>query len=288
MIIYHADDYGINIKQSKRILECHEKGILNSCSVVPNSPQLKECMDILDENMLVSVHINFVEGICCADPKTIPLLVDREGKFKVSYCKMMWLSIIKPFTLRKQIRQECISQIKRVCQYIKPGEQLRIDSHMHYHMIPVVFRGLCDACKDIDIDVEYIRWPLEPFQPFLAHKEIWKKISWVNIVKSILLHIFGLINYPALVRAGLKKKRAIFFGIMFTGKMYYETVSYLLDDFIELARTKSMDLEVLFHPGAIYDGEIYLDTKYKEFYQMKNRMLEGETLLRLNRYKDED
>lgn len=87
MVIYHADDYGINIKQSQRILECHEKGMLNSCSVVPNSPQLKECMYILDENMLVSVHINFVEGICCAILKQFPYLWIGKGNLRYHIAK---------------------------------------------------------------------------------------------------------------------------------------------------------------------------------------------------------
>ena len=39
-IWFHADDYGVTPEQSKRILDCYKQGVLNSISVLPNSPLL--------------------------------------------------------------------------------------------------------------------------------------------------------------------------------------------------------------------------------------------------------
>ncbi|MDE6219323.1 MAG: ChbG/HpnK family deacetylase, partial [Lachnospiraceae bacterium] len=47
-IWFHADDYGVTTEQSKRILSCYQDGVLNSISVLPNTPALRESLDILD------------------------------------------------------------------------------------------------------------------------------------------------------------------------------------------------------------------------------------------------
>lgn len=281
MTIFNADDYGINLQQSDRILFCNRNGCLNGISIMPNSRWLKESIDMLDNTVKVKIHLNFIEGKCCASKEKIPLLVDNEGKFKLSYKDMLILSLIWGKDLRKQVKEECMAQIQRVCQVMEKDYKVGIDSHMHYHMIPVVFRGLYDACMTLDVKIGYIRWPVEPFIPFLKHIEIWRNISCINLVKSILLHIFGIINYPILVKAGWKKKTAVFFGVLFSGRMFYNPVRSVLPEFELYAKRKRKDLEVLFHPGGIYNGEEYLDDKYIGYYQMKNRSKEGKALIKL-------
>ena len=46
-IIYHADDFGANEEVSEHILDCYREGALNSLSVLPNSPCLAHCMEML-------------------------------------------------------------------------------------------------------------------------------------------------------------------------------------------------------------------------------------------------
>ena len=78
--IFHADDFGITPEQSRRILECCDgcpggRGLLNSLSVLAGSPRFEECASLLDgrpEGLRVGVHLNFVEGPCCADPAAVP------------------------------------------------------------------------------------------------------------------------------------------------------------------------------------------------------------------------
>ena len=91
--IFHADDFGITPEQSRRILECCDDypggaGLLNSLSILAGSPRFEECADLLDgrpDGLRVGVHLNFVEGPCCADPVDVPLLVDEKGMFKLGY-----------------------------------------------------------------------------------------------------------------------------------------------------------------------------------------------------------
>ena len=70
-IIFHSDDYGINLSSSQYILDCHEQGSLNSLAILANSPNFIPCCELLSPyiksgSIDISVHLNLVEG--CIDP----------------------------------------------------------------------------------------------------------------------------------------------------------------------------------------------------------------------------
>lgn len=283
MVLFHADDYGLDPHESEKILYCRKHGCLNSVSVMPNSPLLDECLHMLDGQIRLGVHLNFMEGRCCSVKQEVSLLVDEEGMFCLSYGKMLLLSCIRYRSFRRQIKAECAAQIQRVVQLTGMDCRLRIDSHLHCHMIPAVFHGLKDACRQLHVDVEYVRWPVEPLLPYLRHRNVWRCIPPVNLVKNLLLHLFALVNYPVLVKAGWKNKTAVFFGVLFTGKMFFQPVACVLPEFEKLAEKKNKDLEVLFHPGGIDAGDVHSDIRFAEFYNSPCRAMESDTLIRLKK-----
>ena len=89
-IWFHADDFGVTAEQAKRILDCYQNGVLNSISVMPNTPALAESLALLREadpqgNKIRRVlHLNFVEGKPLAGAENVPLLVDKTGYFNKS------------------------------------------------------------------------------------------------------------------------------------------------------------------------------------------------------------
>lgn len=146
-IIFHADDYGANKEISQQILDCCKNGgALNSLSVLPNSPDLEECMELLApyrERLEISVHLNLAEGPSAADPRQIPWLVDQRGMFAISFLKVLLLSFTgRRRELKRQIRIEMEAQIGRMLPYVNT---LRIDSHQHYHMIPIVLESILEV-----------------------------------------------------------------------------------------------------------------------------------------------
>ena len=87
-IWFHADDYGVTPEQSERILDCYKQGVLNSISVLPNSPALVECRKLLDEadpkhQIRRVLHINLVEGRPAAGADQVKLLVDGQPSSQV-------------------------------------------------------------------------------------------------------------------------------------------------------------------------------------------------------------
>ena len=64
-IEFHADDYGLFPAQSCRILDCYHHGVLNGISIMPNSPCLEECMELVRpvrKDLQLTIHLNLVEG----------------------------------------------------------------------------------------------------------------------------------------------------------------------------------------------------------------------------------
>ena len=74
MTEFHADDYGLFLEQSEHILECYHHGALNGTSVIANGPELEDCLRKLPKTgMLLSVHLNLMQGTCLAPAEEIPL-----------------------------------------------------------------------------------------------------------------------------------------------------------------------------------------------------------------------
>ena len=147
-IIYHADDYAACREVSEHILECYRNGALCSLSVLPNGNALEESMELLapvQDQIKVSIHFNLAEGHCVAEPSQVPLLVDERGMFHISFFKvLLWSFTGKRKELRREIELEMSAQLARMLPYVK---SVRVDSHQHYHMIPIVLKSILKAVE---------------------------------------------------------------------------------------------------------------------------------------------
>ena len=144
----------------------------------------------------MSVHLDFVEGHCLAGARQVPLLV-KEGSdlMGLSWGGLFTLSHIpwKSRVAKKQLKREIKAQIERVqetviCIMDLAKEQgiackqksIRIDSHQHAHMIPVVWEALTEVIEEERYEVEYIRNSKEVLGAFLSEASLWKTYRPVN------------------------------------------------------------------------------------------------------------
>ena len=114
MTEFHADDYGLFPAQSGRILDCWREGALNGTSLMPNSPCLDECLDMLPpEGIALTVHLNLIEGRCLAPKEALPLLVDDRGVFRVSFSSLLFSRFTGKYReYRREIKMELSAQIR--------------------------------------------------------------------------------------------------------------------------------------------------------------------------------
>ena len=258
MTDYHADDYGLFPTQSRRIAGCCLNGVTNGISVMPNSPYLPECMEILrpiEKDLRIAVHLNFMEGHSICTPEEVDLLVNKQGIFNVSFGKLLLASVLPSRRrYRAQLKKEIHAQIHAVTPYLG-GRPLRIDSHSHYHMVPVVFDALMDVIQEESLSVSYIRIPEEYVKIyFLCRKELVQFLP-INLLKVLILNLLAKRSKRKYRKFLESLEQSVFCGVMYSGRMCSQNMGVLLPKMEHLAKRCGKNLEVLAHPGGVYEQE---------------------------------
>lgn len=258
-IEYHADDYALFPVQSGRILDCRRNGNLNGVSIMPNSPWLGQCMSDLipfSADMALTVHLNLLEGKSLCQPEEIPLLTDEDGVLNGSFFRLLLHSFLPGRkAYQDQLKKELRAQIHAVLDHMEPGMPLRLDGHAHYHMIPVVFDAMMDVIREENLYVSYIRIPREYPLLYLRHLCELQDLACINLVKVLILNLLAWRaehRYAAQLAA---MDRKLFLGVFLSGRMYRQNVSRILPDAVKLASRMGRNMEILAHPGGVYEEE---------------------------------
>lgn len=295
-IWFHADDFGVTTEQSERILGCCQNGALNSISVLPNTPALRESLAVLNRcdpdgtRIRRVLHLNFVEGKPLAGAENVPDLVDDSGYFNRSFIHFFRWNFVKRGAgrreLARQLRLEIAAQLRAVtgaCDY----KITAVDSHQHYHMIPIVFDCLMEVLGEKEFEhlrIRQIRIPVDPAAPLMRHAQMRRGVPKMNWVKWCILKIYAERNKKILRCKGIDTP--VFFGIFYTCEMKREVVEALLPAYKAYADKRDQDLELMFHPGNLMASHELLDARSKElvaFYMSDNRYYEAECLKLLRR-----
>ena len=290
-VILHADDFGYNKEVSNDILDCFYNGTLHGISIMPNSKYFEECMEMLKEekngrkpgDLLKTIHFSISEGPSVSDKSELPLLVNDEGMFRLSFFKLLLMSFgSNKNELKRELKIELKAQLDKCLPYI---DEVNIDSHVHYHMIPLVFNTLMEVAIESKREIGYVRVPAEPLGPFIKHIGMYTSYDPINIVKNVVLNMLAFIN-----KKNVKKymdKSAVFFGIVMSGHMDIDRVSKLIPDFVSIANKKGMDLEILAHPGHATDKATVLDPSNEEYAKAplsENRLIEKKMFMEIAKY----
>lgn len=287
----HADDYGESLHCSQDILDCIKAGKLDSISVISNMSCFEECVKLyrkeegtFPKQPTLSVHLNFMEAHCLEDPARVPDLVDEEGRFCISWMKLFLRSYLPGRKkLKEELKLEMKLQIMKVWKAFPEMKKLRIDSHQHTHMIPVVAEALFEVLKENKWDVEYIRNSREPISPFVRKVSLYGTYRPVNMIKNIIL------NYCGLRLEGCFRRKMLepmyLWGLVMSGYMDEERVCILLPDMKKKAMENGRNLEILFHPGLARKEELtpeFTQTDAIGFYISTDRHVEKDAVMHLH------
>ena len=289
LIDIHADDYALTVHTSEDILDLMKDGVLDSISIVPNNNCYSACMDMLKSSIphlpylpKMSVHLNLVEGLS---------LASADRSYITSTWRSLFIDSYDPFrkaAAKTLIKDEIAAQTERVWEDIKdciriakehniPFSQkgLRIDSHQHAHMIPIVWSALTEYLKESSTQTEYIRNSKEPLWPFIAAPKLWKTYRPVNIIKNRILYLFS--GNPDKYDKANGHKPMYMWGLVMSGKMDAERIKKLYPSLAKKASKDNRTLEILFHPGRMTEDELTDEiprSSAEEFYLSANRDIE--------------
>ena len=306
----HADDYALTVNTSKDMLSCMEQGQLDSISIVPNMSCFDECMELLYASIpslpflpKMSVHLDFVEGRCLAGTRQVPFLVEAEsGRMSLSWGGVFILSYLpwKRHTAKEQLKKEIKAQIKRVQTAVIRAmdiakehgiacaqQGLRIDSHQHAHMIPVVWDALTEVIAEEQYQVEYIRNSKEMLKVFLAEVSLWKTYRPINFVKNRLLALYSY-KVDRYAKANHMEQMYLW-GLIMSGHMDYDRIVRLYPMISREAQRDNRALEILFHPGLTLPEEVSEEIgeeAARDFYLRDDRHVEMEAVKRMAKEKN--
>lgn len=292
MIVFHADDYGLSENVSREILSLTDQGMLDGLSVIINMQHSEQSLWQLisssassdpKHSLRICLHLNLMEGHCCASPQEIPLLVNSNGYFSLSWAKLFAASYCPTMRIkyRAQLQIEITAQIKRFLRIMPDDYVLRLDSHQHTHIIPVVWDALLDSLKDQQFPCEFIRIPAEPLLPYLREPSLYLSYGLTSWVKNAILNFCS-------IRANRQSPakdcgRFSLWGIMMGCHMDTPRVEQLLPHFQHYGNEATLCM--LFHPGQILPSEISEEYNNPAFLNVEtsdNRKMEYQTLTLLH------
>ncbi len=256
--ILNADDFGMSEAYNKAVSEGINNGILTSASICANGDAFEEAItDIIPNctNLSVGIHLNIIEGKSLTQ---CPMLTDKEGNFNNGYIALILKSFNKDFMA--QVEQEFRAQIEKIMARTTVDH---IDSHVHTHAIPNIFKLTLKLAKEYGIP--YIRTQFE--KPYIVpsmKKHLNTKYP-PNILKIILLNTFTMINKPLVKESGIRTNDYLI-GVGYTGMMDDMTIEYGLK-----ALNGDCIAEALIHPCK-YDEPIE-DSHHFEYLITQNEDL---------------
>lgn len=280
MVYFCADDYGISKKYNKRIEECIEKGILNKVSVLPNGDIEDFVQRLSRKDVLLTLHLNLVEGYPLSPREAVSLLIDKNGCFKYSFIGLFLMS----FSFRrKALEQQIYTEIRNQLRFWieKTGDRsISVDCHQHVYEIPWIFKTLMRVIRDEGLDVKYLRIPAEPIRAYLFNPSLYSSYSLTGLIKQWLLKGLAFLNRGAL--KGMSFSSAYFMGVMFSGRMTQVRVERLLKHYLYFSQKNKRNIEVAFHPGYSGDDLELISgsrSSFRNFYVSPWRSIEYENLM---------
>ena len=304
----HADDYALTVNTSIDMLSCMKQGQLNSISIVPNMSCFRECMELLYQVIpelpflpKMSVHLDFVEGRSLAESEQVPLLTKGEqtlmglswgGLFILSYHP--W----KRRTAKEQLKKEIKMQIETAHAAIGRAmaiakehgipcgqKSIRIDSHQHAHMIPVVWEAMTEVIEEEHYEVEYIRNSKEVLSAFLSEVSLWRTYRPINFVKNRLLSLYS--HKVDRYAKAHNMEQMYLWGLVMSGYMDYDRIVRLYPKIASKAEKDKRVLEILFHPGLTLTEEVSEEIgeeAAKDFYLRQDRHVEMDALSKTSQF----
>ena len=255
--ILNADDFGINHNINKGVLDGYNCGIINSTSICANGNSFDSAInDILPEcpDLCVGIHLNIIEGKALC-PDKIPMLVDKNGYFNNSWSQLLKKSFNKEFL--KQVEIEFNAQAEKILLHLTPAH---IDSHVHTHAIPNLFKLTCKIANKYNIP--YVRTQYEkPYITPILQKHL--NINYpINQIKVLLLNSFTKINQKTLNQYQKLKTNDYLIGVSYTGMMDDNTIKNGLKIF---KNEENLLIEALIHP--------YFEEKKAEYNITQNKKM---------------
>ncbi len=219
-LIINADDFGISENVNRAIVDGYKNGVLTSTTIMANAPAFEHAVSLLPEieGISMGVHLNVIEFSTLKNPlKRTSLLYDNNGNYNNGYVQLILKSFNKDFLI--EIEDDFRLQIETILSKTNVDH---IDSHVHVHAIPNIFKIVCKLAAEYGI--KHIRTQFE-YPYFIPDIKKYFSVKYpVNWVKLLLLNYFTILNTKHLEQYPDIATNTNFIGVNYTGYMDKNTL----------------------------------------------------------------
>lgn len=271
-LIFNSDDFGYSDAFNVGVKNGFLSGVLTSTCILANGEAFDSAInDILPQikGIGLGIHLNVIEGKSLTNSK---LLCDSNSYFKNDFIAILSKSYDKEFLTH--IEKEFRAQIEKI---LSCTEVDHINSHVHVHSIPEIFKLTCKLANEYKI--KNIRTQLEvPYMVPSITKHFSAKYP-MNLVKFSLLNGFSLMNKKTAKKYNLTTNDYVL-GVTYTGYMDEDSVVYGL----KAITAKDCICEILIHPCFYEETNIEKPFNYQEYLitqspTIKDKILEQDWIL---------
>ena len=156
-LVVTADDLGLTEGVNRAVVQAHTAGIVTTTSLLAVGTAFGHAVSLLraHPHLDVGAHLAIVgEDPPLLTPAEVPTLVDRRGRFPLSYrtvCARAAAGLLDP----DDVRREMSAQLARIQDTGLPVSHL--DTHQHTHLWPLVGRVVAAMARDAA--VPWVRLP---------------------------------------------------------------------------------------------------------------------------------
>ena len=155
---------------------------------------------------------------------------------------------------------------------------LRIDSHQHTHLLPIVWRAFMQVVEEDRLEVEYVRSSHEPLGVFVRHLGLVSRHP-VGFIKNRILAVLA----PRVERyiRDNKLRSTYLWGLVMTGYMDIDRIDAIMPDMLNVCTKYGRDLEINIHPGRMNPDEVSEEIpapSVEDFYMTGGREIELNTV----------
>jgi hopanoid biosynthesis associated protein HpnK len=243
-VILNADDFGASHSVNQAIMRAHRQGVLTSTSLMVTGNAVDEAVTMAREapGLAVGLHLVVAGGRAALPPAHITHIVDRDGIFPAE----PWRAGLR-YAFSRAAQAELAAELEAQFErFAATGLPLsHVDSHMHMHLHPTVFRLLLPLAEKHG--ARGLRLPRDDF---------WISVCYSRQhagLKALWATVFGLLSRQCannLDGHPLKIAHRVY-GLMQTGQMREDYVLRLL------ARLQAPTAEIYFHPSTQTEDGAY-------------------------------
>ena len=145
-LIINADDFGLSDSVNRGIVECYQKGLISSTTVMMNTPYTEKAIELAKKHKIknLGIHLNLTYGHSVLPPEEVPSLVDERGVFH-------YVCMLGYHTQYVDAKKELRAQIEKFLSFgLKPTH---LDHHHYFNEIPNILKAYLELAKDYGLPV---------------------------------------------------------------------------------------------------------------------------------------